>query len=753
MVKTRTKIFTADDISRIETEYSLLTDNLYRCDKPGDRELIEKAFRFANEAHRDMYRNSGEPYIIHPINVARIVNQEIGLGAKSVSAALLHDVVEDTGIPLEEISKHFGPKIASLIDGLTKISGTYNKETNSLQAENFRKMLMTLSDDFRVILVKIADRLHNMRTLDSMPEYKRMKIAGETVYLYAPLAHRLGLFAIKTELEDLSFKFRHPRIYDEIARKVKMDEKKNLALINRFSLPIIEALNNNNILFDISGRFKSIYSIWKKMQSKNVPFEEVYDLLAVRIVFEPGPEMSERAQCWQIYSLITDIYTPKPDRLRDWISRPKSNGYEALHLTVMGPEGRWVEVQIRSQRMDDIAERGFAAHWKYKGDMSQTENELDKWLKHIREMLANPMSDPLTFLDEFKMSLFSSEIMVFTPKGLLVNLPKGASALDFAYEIHTDIGNKSIGAKVNYKLSPLSTTLQSGDQVEIITSNIARPEKEWLEYAHTAKARNAIKDALRDESTDRIQKGMDMLEQKLSELGILPNSDIIKKLLDNYELLNKDELYSRIGLGLINLDELRKVLKKAPEGSLRKYWKLAIGGVTRKNPETREAPVTAEKIDKSQPYLLRENVDSAASSYVIASCCQPIPGDEVVGYLDHSNSIIVHKPKCPVAVKLMSSEGNRIIPVRWTIHKLASFLARISINGIDRIGLVSEVTTIISKELNVNISNINVSVYDGIFEGTIDLFVHHTRDLNNLIMQLSNIKGIASVKRIEEFIE
>jgi GTP pyrophosphokinase len=753
MVKTKTKILTPEDISRIDSEYSLLTDNLYRCDKPGDRELIDKAFRFANEAHRDMYRNSGEPYIIHPINVARIVNQEIGLGAKSVAAALLHDVVEDTGIPLEEISKQFGPKIASLIDGLTKISGTYNKETNSLQAENFRKMLMTLSDDFRVILVKIADRLHNMRTLDSMPEHKRMKIAGETVYLYAPLAHRLGLFAIKTELEDLSFKFRHPRIYDEIARKVKMDEKKNLSLINRFSLPIIEELNNNNIIFDISGRFKSIYSIWKKMQSKNVPFEEVYDLLAVRIVFEPGPEMSERAQCWQIYSLITDIYTPKPDRLRDWISRPKPNGYEALHLTVMGPEGRWVEVQIRSQRMDDIAERGFAAHWKYKGDTSQSESELDKWLKHIREMLANPMSDPLTFLDEFKMSLFSSEIMVFTPKGLLVNLPKGASALDFAYEIHTDIGNKAIGAKVNYKLSPLSTPLQSGDQVEIITSNIAKPEKEWLEYAHTAKAKNAIKDALRDQSTDRIQKGMEMLEQRLSELGILPNSDIIKKLLDNYELLNKDELYSRIGLGLINLDELRKVLKKVPEGSLRKYWRLAVGGVTRKGAETRESPPLPGTIDKSHPYLLRENVDNTGNSYIIAGCCQPIPGDEVTGYVDHSNNIIVHKPKCPAAVKLMSSEGNRIIPVRWTIHKLASFLARVSINGIDRIGLVNEVTTIISKELNVNIRNINVSVYDGIFEGTIDLYVHHTRDLNNLILQLSNIRGIASVKRIEEFIE
>lgn len=753
MVKKKVNIFTEDDVSRIESEFNLLRDNLYRCDKPGDRELIDKAFRFANDAHRNMYRNSGEPYIIHPINVARIVNQEIGLGAKSVAAALLHDVVEDTGVPLEEISKEFGPKIATLIDGLTKISGTYNQETNSLQAENFRKMLMTLSDDIRVILVKIADRLHNMRTLDSMPEHKRMKVAGETVYLYAPLAHRLGLFAIKTELEDLSFKFRHPRIYDEIAKKVKMDEKKNLSLINRFSLPIIDRLNNNSIIFDISGRFKSIYSIWKKMQSKNIPFEEVFDLLAVRVVFEPGPEMSERAQCWQIYSLITDIYTPKPDRLRDWVSRPKSNGYEALHLTVMGPEGRWVEVQIRSQRMDDIAERGFAAHWKYKGDTTLSESELDKWLKHIREMLANPMSDPMTFLDEFKMSLFSSEIMVFTPKGLLVNLPKGASALDFAYEIHTDIGNKAIGAKVNYKLSPLSTTLQSGDQVEIITSNIGKPEKDWLEYVHTAKARNAIKDVLKDESTDRIQKGINMLEQKLSELGILPDSDIIKKLLDYYELLNKDELYSRISLGLINLNDMRKVLKKAPESSLRKYWKLAVGTVVKRASVEKETTAATAPIDKNHPYLLRENIDSTGDSYAIAQCCNPIPGDEVVGYIDLNNSIVVHKPKCPVAVKLMSSEGNRIIPVRWTIHKLASFLARISINGIDRIGLINETTNLISMELNVNIRNINVSVYNGIFEGTIDLYVHHTRDLNNLIMQLSNIKGISSVKRVEEFVE
>jgi GTP pyrophosphokinase len=463
--------------------------------------------------------------------------------------------------------------------------------------------------------------------------------------------------------------------------------------------------------------------------------------------------MSERAQCWQIYSVITDIYTPKPDRLRDWVSRPKPNGYEALHLTVMGPEGRWVEVQIRSQRMDDVAERGFAAHWKYKGDLAQTETELDKWLKHIREMLANPMSDPIAFLDDFKMSLFSSEIMVFTPKGLLVTLPKGASALDFAYEIHTDIGNKAIGAKVNYKLSPLSVTLQSGDQVEIITSNIAKPEKDWLEYASTAKAKGAIKNALKDESKDRIQKGMELLEQKLSELGILPNSDIIKKLLDNYDLLNKDELYSRIGLGIINLDELRKVLKKSPESSLNKFWRLAVGGGNRRAAAEKTESGASVPIDKTHPYLLRENVNNTGNSYVIADCCKPIPGDEVVGYVAPDDSIVVHKPKCPVAVKLLASEGNRIIQVRWTIHKLASFLARISIDGIDRIGLINEVTNIISMELNANIRNIDVSVYNGIFEGTIDIYVHHTRDLNNLIMQLSNVKGIASVKRVEEFIE
>jgi len=459
-------VFDDEDVKKISEEYELLMNNLYRCDKAGDREMIKKAFKVANEAHWNMRRKSGEPYVIHPIAVARIVNQEIGLGAKSITAALLHDVVEDTEATLKDIEKEFGEKIASLIDGLTKISGTYNKENSSLQAENFRRMLLTISDDIRVILIKIADRLHNMRTLDSMPEHKKMKVAGETIYMYAPLAHRLGLYAIKTELEDISLKYRHPRIFDEIAKKIRHGEKKNLALINKFALPVIEKLTEAGYSFDISGRPKSIYSVWKKMQAKNVPFEEIYDILAVRIVFEPLPGIPEKTQCWDIFSIITDYYPSKPDRLRDWVNRPKPNGYEALHLTVMGPEGKWVEVQIRSRRMDEIAERGYAAHWRYKGE-SARENELDKWIKKIRVMLENPLEDPIEFLDEFKMNLFSTEIMVFTPKGYLINMPKGSTALDFAYEIHTEIGNKAIGAKVNYKLQPLNSVLQSGDQVEI----------------------------------------------------------------------------------------------------------------------------------------------------------------------------------------------------------------------------------------------------------------------------------------------
>jgi GTP pyrophosphokinase len=741
-------IFDEDDAKLIQAEYDSLVNNCIRCNKPGDREIIDKAFKIANKAHWNMRRKSGEPYILHPISVAKIVNQEIGLGARSITVALMHDVVEDTDYSLEDVQRDFGPKIASLIDGLTKISGTYNKENSaSMQAENFRKMLLTLSDDLRVILIKIADRLHNMRTLDSMPPHKQMKVAGETNYLYAPLANRLGLYAIKSELEDLSFKFRQPQIYEEIAGKLKHSEKKYIALINKFSLPIIEKLTEAGFKYDISGRPKSIFSIWKKMQAKNVPFEDIYDVLAVRIVFEPLPGIPEKTQCWNIYSIITDSYLPKPDRLRDWISRPKPNGYEALHVTVMGPEGNWVEVQIRSKRMDEIAERGYAAHWKYKGDESQ-ETELDKWIKKIRQMLENPLEDPVEFLDEFKMNLFSSEIMVFTPKGTLVSLPKGASVLDFAYEIHTEIGNKAIGAKINYKLNPINSILMSGDQVEVITSDIAKPEKEWLAYVRTAKAKEAIKAALKAQTRDRIQKGMDILETRLNELGVTPNSDVLKKLLLAYDVPNKDELYSGIELGIINLDNLKKIVKKNITNNVIKYWDFKLIGSRKiqKEPEIQEKP-----IDRSIPFLLRENVKNAEQSYEIAKCCNPIPGDEVTGYRSPDGPIIIHKPKCPVAIRIMSNEGNRIISVKWAIHKLVSFLARISMTGIDRIGLVNDITHIISSELKVNMTGINITVKDGIFEGTIDLYVHHTKDLNNLILKISNIKGIETVKRVEDF--
>jgi GTP pyrophosphokinase len=747
-------IFDDEDIKHIQTEYESLANNLLRCNKPGDRELIDKAFKVANEAHWNMRRKSGEPYIIHPIAVAKIVNQEIGLGAKSIATALLHDVVEDTDFSLDDVKRGFGLKIASLIDGLTKISGTYNKGTSSsMQAENFRRMLLTLSDDLRVILIKIADRLHNMRTLDSMPENKKLKVAGETIFLYAPLANRLGLYAIKSELEDLSFKYRQPVIYEEISSKLKHGEKKYYNLINKFGLPIIEKLTQSGLKFEITGRPKSIFSIWKKMQSKNVPFEEVYDVLAVRIVFEPLPGIAEKTTCWNIYSIITDTYLPKPDRLRDWISRPKPNGYEALHVTVMGPEGKWVEVQIRSKRMDEIAERGYAAHYKYKGD-NTPETELDKWIKKIRMLLENPLEDPIEFLDEFKMNLFSSEIMVFTPKGTLVSLPKGASALDFAYEIHTEIGNKAIGAKINYRLNPISAILMSGDQVEIITSDIAKPEKEWLSFVRTSKAKESIKSALKTESVNRIQKGMELLETKLSELGVSPNSEIVRKLILSYDVANKDELYSGIELGTIKLDNLRRIIRKSPAKNVIKYWELRLLGSKKgKKDDEGEANDKEEKIDGSIPFLLRENVENAEQSYEIAKCCNPIPGDEVIGYRSPEGSIVIHKPKCPVAIRIMSNEGNRIIAVKWAIHKLVSFLARISMTGVDRIGLVNDITNIISSELKVNMTNINISVKEGIFEGTIDLYVHHTQDLNNLILKISNVRGIENIKRVEDFSE
>ncbi len=725
----------------VQRLFNDLLDSCVFCKSDADRDLIIKAFHFASEAHRGMRRKSGEPYIIHPIAVAKIVNQEIGLGVKSIISSLLHDVVEDTDFTIEDIEINFGPKIASIIDGLTKISGVFDNKS-SLQAENFRKMLLTLSEDVRVILIKLADRLHNMRTLDSLPRHKQIKIAGETIYLFAPLAHRLGLYTVKTELEDLSLKYRYPKIYDEIVTKIRDNEEKRISLINKFSLPIIDKLEKNDIQFQITGRPKSIYSVWNKMQQKNVEFEEIFDLLAIRIVFEPNPAIQEKTQCWNIYSLITDIYPPRPDRIRDWVSTPKANGYEALHATVMGPYGKWIEVQIRSKRMDEIAERGFAAHWKYK-EAGADDNELDKWLKKIRELLENPTTDALEFLDDFKMNLFSSEIFVFTPKGQIKTLPAGATALDFAYEIHTKIGNKAIGAKINHHLVPLNHQLQSGDQIEIITSENQKVQRELLDYAITVKAKSAIKTALKAETKNRIEVGKKLLEEKLLELKLQPSSRIFKKLLPAYEVASKDELYSNIGSGMVTLEDLKKILRKNTTSKWIKYWDLSLA----KSAFTKTKEETPP--DPKGTFVVREDLDDDEKNYTLAKCCNPIPGDEVIGYKDEFDTVTIHQARCMEAIKLASRQGNRVVPVKWTKHKILAYLVTIAINGYDRFGVYNNITTVISKELSVNIRTINLHGHDGIFEGTIDLYVHNTTDLNNLIMNLIKIKGVETVHRVE----
>lgn len=760
-----TSVLTKTEKEEIQKKFNELLKN-FSSEREEDVALITKAFNLANEAHKNMRRKSGEPYIFHPLAVAKIVSEEIGLGTKSIASALLHDVVEDTDYTLDDIRANFGEKIAAIIDGLTKISDVLDNNM-SLQAENFRKILLTLSEDVRVILIKLADRLHNMRTLGSMSPNKQQKIAAETIFLYAPLAHRLGLYSIKTELEDLSLKYRHPRIYEEIVGRIKDNEKKRLELIHEFSLPIIESLGKNGIKFDISGRPKSIYSIYYKMQHKNIPFEEVYDLLAIRIVFDSVPGIPEKTQCWNIYSLITDIYMPKPDRIRDWVSTPKANGYEALHATVMGPGGHWVEVQIRTRRMDEIAERGYAAHWKYKEANSQ-ENELDKWLRKVREMLENQQTDAMEFVDEFKMNLFAAEIMVFTPKGEIITLPKNATALDFAYEIHTKIGNNAIGAKVNHKLVPLNYKMTNGDQVEILTSEKQRSQKEWLKYVMTAKAKTAINLSIKSEIKNRIEKGKNMLEEKLKENNLLPSSRVFKKLLPAYQVTSKDELYSKIGSGIITLEDLKKILKKNSKNKWIKYWELQFSKVgsgkseeeqqeenqqeENNHKEEQEAPVRDKNFDYSKPIILRENIDEAEQPYVIAKCCNPIPGDDIIGEKSANNdSIIIHKSRCPNAIKLMTSHGDLIVSAKWTTYKILSFLARIDIGGLDKFGMYNNIINVITTELNANIRSINLSSHDGIFEGNIDLYVHSTKDLNNLIMNLIKIKGVESVHRVEVF--
>jgi GTP pyrophosphokinase len=723
----------------IRKKFEELIASCPRCQDDESIKLIHKAFEFANEAHKGIRRKSGEPYILHPLAVARIAAAEIGLGAKGVISALLHDVVEDTDYTIEDIQTIFGAKIASIVDGLTKLSEILD-QTKSKQVENFRKLLLSMVEDIRVILIKLADRLHNMRTLDSMAENKRIKIASETLYFYAPLAHRLGLYTIKTELEDLSLKYEHPKVYQELNDKIKSSEIKYHHLINHFAIPIIERLNREGYDFNITGRPKSIFSIWSKMQKKNIPFEEVYDMLAIRIVFRPKPGTPEKAQCWAIYSIITDIYKPKPDRLRDWVSTPKANGYEALHATVMGNQGKWVEIQIRSERMDEIAERGFAAHYKYKGQQDK-ESELDNWLKKIREILEDPEPDSLEFLDDFKLNLFSSEMMIFTPKGDTKVMPMGATALDFAFEIHSTLGYKCIGAKVNNKLVPLSHILKSGDQVEIITSEKQTPKYEWLTFITTAKAKTRIKEVFKKERKATIQKGEQMLEAELNKTKLTTNSRILKKILNFHNLTSKDELIYKIGMGTIPLDNLNKILSDKSVNKWVRYWTLTFG---KSMPKKEVVPATTPA---AKHLILSDDADP--DKFGIAPCCNPIPGDDVVGYFDDENMLIIHSRRCPNAIKLMSSQGNRIVTAQWESHKILSYLAIIELSGIDMIGIVSKITKVISEDQNVNMRSLHFESHDGIFEGTIYLYIHNTEDLNNLILNIVKIKGVHTVTRQE----
>ena len=733
--------YTAEDEALIKEKWDdLLLSCTKICKNDEDWNFIKRAFFLAKEAHEGVRRRSGEPYLLHPIAVAKIVIEEIGLGVKSVVAALLHDVVEDTEYTVEDMERIFGPKIASMVDGLTKMSGVFNADTSE-QAEYFRKVLLTLSDDVRVILIKIADRLHNMRTLGSMPMNKQIKITGETIYLFAPLAYRLGLYSIKSELEDLCMKYRFPQQYEEITKKLQESEASRREFIDKFNAPIIAALNRDNFNYEISGRVKSVYSIWSKMQRKQIPFEEIYDLFAIRIVFKPLPFPSEKTQCWQIYSTITDIYTPKPDRLRDWISMPKANGYEALHATVMGPDGVWVEVQIRTQRMEEIAERGFAAHWKYKhATISQDEDEFDKWLKQIRAALNSPTENAVDFLDNFKLSLYTSEIVVFTPKGEARKMPYGATALDFAYDIHSKIGNNAISAKINHKLEPITTQINSGDQIEIITADTARPKPEWLEIVTTAKAKSAIKSFLKRERQNNIERGMQLLEEKMKSLNIQLSGRVLRKIVPIYECNNKEELYSKIGAGIISLDDLEKVLKVNAKSKILKFWTLFI---PQKKEEGDESPqpgdiAPAKDLPDNEP------------QFEIADCCKPIPGDKVVGYRDPATGrIIVHKATCDELNRLAAQYGKNIVKeeIKWSQHKAMSYLVTLELRGIDRQGLLLDLAKVVSDDFNINIREVNIHSHDGIFEGNVSLYVKDAESLSAVMDKMRKIKGIETIKR------
>ena len=703
--------------------------------KEGDARLIKRAFTMAMEAHKNMRRKSGEPYIFHPLSVAEICVEEIGLGTTSIVAALLHDVVEDTDIQLVDIERIFGKKIAHIVDGLTKIRGVFELGT-SAQAENFRKMLFTLSEDVRVILIKLADRLHNMRTLESMPRNKQLRVSSETIYLYAPLAHRLGLNAIKTELEDLYLRFTDYNSYRDIANKIDETKASRNRFIKQFIQPIKEEIDALRISYEIKSRPKSIFSIFQKMRKQNIPFEEIYDLFAIRVIIDTVLEQ-EKAFCWQVYSIVTDYYTPNPDRLRDWISTPKGNGYESLHTTVMAKNGQWVEVQIRTKRMDEIAEKGYAAHWKYKDNAAKYESNLEKWLVRVRETLEKQDVTALEFVDDFRGNLFNEEIFVFTPKGELKTMPKGGTALDFAFEIHTDIGAKCIGAKVNQKLVPINHVLKNGDQIEILTSSKQKPTEDWLRFVVTPKAKGKIKDLLKEDRRKIAEDGKEIVLRKLRSMKIEPTQQVAEQLRDFFKASSQLELLYKFGKGIIGVSELKKFAEYKPAPA-------------RKHEDSPPPDIkAAEELKKRQDDALLIGDDLDLVEYKLAKCCTPIPGDEVFGFVTVSEGIKIHRITCPNAAELLANHSNRVIKARWTSQHEVAFLTGLKIVGTDRVGLINDVSRVISEELKVNMSSISFKAEPGIFQGEIMLYVNDTRHLETLISKLEKVEGVEQVSRFD----
>ncbi|MGB0918176.1 MAG: RelA/SpoT family protein [Flavobacteriales bacterium] len=731
--------------------YKKLLRSTKRHEAKGDLKMIRKAFDVALDAHKDMRRKSGEPYIYHPIAVAEIVTSEIGLGAKSIVCALLHDTVEDTDLTIEDMRRMFGDKVSQIIDGLTKLSGVLDiKEDKSLQAENFRKMLLTMSSDIRVILIKLADRLHNMRTLDSMRRDKQLKIASETMFIYAPLAHRLGLYAIKTELEDLSFKYIEPELYEEIVTKLADSKRKRTRFINKFSFPIINSLNEAGIDYEIKGRTKSVYSIARKMKKQGVPFEEVYDIFAIRIILSTKME-NEKSDTWQTYSIVTDHYVPNPGRFRDWVSQPKSNGYESLHTTVMSESGKWVEVQIRTKRMDEVAEKGLAAHWKYKSsgkDGGQGESGFDNWLNQIREVLESPDPNAIDFIDDFKLNLFSDEIFVFTPTGEVKTLPAAATSLDFAFEIHTEVGMRCIGAKVNGKLYPLSYNLKSGDQVEVLTSNKQSPKEDWLGFVVTAKAKSKIKQALKEEKRRIAADGKEILERKLKNMKVPMDRELIDRMHRHFRLQTSQELFIRIANKTIEFKEIKAYIQDTKNAS--KWYNVLRNRISGSSTGATEKPAPRPKPkDKGDTLVIGD--ESQKMDYVMAKCCSPIPGDDVFGFVTINEGIKIHRTACPNAIHIRSNYAYRVVPAAWASKEdHTAFATGILITGIDDVGLVNAITTVISTDLNVDMKSIAFKSNDGVFEGHIKVLVEGIHHLNNLMANLKKVDGIKKIVREDE---